>query len=38
MGDPAESGTLDTERLLRGMTNLAEVFPPIIYVPTGPSL
>jgi hypothetical protein len=37
MGDPTESGTLDTERLLRGMTNPAEVFPPIIYVPTGPA-
>lgn len=37
MGDPTESGTLDTERLLRGMTNPAEVFPPIVYVPTGPA-
>jgi hypothetical protein len=37
MGDETGSGTLDAERLLRGTTNPAEVFPPIIYVPTGPA-
>jgi hypothetical protein len=37
MADPTESGTLDAERLLRGMTDPAHVFPPIVYVPTGRS-
>ena len=36
MGDPSESGMLDTERLLVGVTDPAHVFPPIVYVPCAP--
>ena len=33
MGDVAESGTVDGERLLAGVTRPATVFPPVVYVP-----
>jgi hypothetical protein len=37
MGDSSESGTLDTERLLGGVTDPAHTFPPIVYVPCAPA-
>jgi hypothetical protein len=33
----AESGTLDTERLLGGVHDPAHTFPPVIYVPCAPT-
>jgi hypothetical protein len=37
MGDVAESGTLDVDRLLGGVTHPAAVFPPVVYVPCAPA-
>lgn len=37
MGDPFESDSLDTERLLRGMADPAHTFPPVVYVPCAPA-
>jgi hypothetical protein len=37
MADPTDSATLDTERLLHGVTNPAETFPPVVYVPCAPA-
>ena len=37
MAEETEGGSLDTERLLRGMTNPAETFPPVVYVPCAPA-
>jgi hypothetical protein len=37
MGDVSESGTLDVDRLLGGVTNPAKVFPPVVYVPCAPA-
>lgn len=37
MGELSESGALDTERLLGGMTDPARVFPPVVYVPCAPA-
>jgi len=37
MGDLSESGTLDAERLVGGVTDPAHVFPPIVYVPCAPA-
>lgn len=37
MGDLSESGTLDTGRLLGGVTDPAHAFPPVVYVPCAPT-
>jgi hypothetical protein len=36
MDEASESGTIDAERLLTGVTDPAHVFPPIVYVPCAP--
>jgi len=36
MGDRPEAGTIDTVRLLKGVTNPGKVFPPVVYVPCAP--
>jgi hypothetical protein len=37
MADLSESGALDTERLLGGITDPAHAFPPVVYVPCAPA-
>jgi hypothetical protein len=37
MGDVSEGGTLDVDRLLRGVNHPASVFPPVVYVPCAPA-
>jgi hypothetical protein len=36
MVDVSASGTLDLDRLLVGVTNPGQVFPPVVYVPCSP--
>jgi hypothetical protein len=37
MDDRSESGTLDADRLVGGVTDPAAVFPPVVYVPCAPA-
>jgi hypothetical protein len=37
MGDQSEAGTIDTARLLEGVTDPGKVFPPVVYVPCAPA-
>jgi hypothetical protein len=37
MAELSESGALDTERLVNGVSAPAQVFPPVVYVPCAPA-
>lgn len=37
MGDIPEAGTIDIARLLQGLENPGQVFPPVVYVPCAPT-